>query len=110
MLRLRLGQKMGLVREPAMVSCSVYFYRKILGVPFAAPQGKVRIRLARNQIRAVEAAKRRFARRLGLSDWRLGADAFDLVCPDPNEGCRPILDRLHRRVIGRTGINVTPSR
>ena len=68
-----------------MLTCSVHFYRKILGVPFAAPQGKVEIRFARNQIRAVEAAKRRFARRLGLSHWRLGADDFDLVCPDPQD-------------------------
>ena len=65
-----------------MVTCSVYFYRQILGVRFAAPQGKVEVRLARNRIRAVEAAKRKFARRLGLSDWRLAADAFDFVCPD----------------------------
>ena len=62
-----------------MVSCSVHFYRKILGVPFAAPQGKIEIRWARNQVRAVEAAKRRFARRLSLSDWRLAADSFDIV-------------------------------
>jgi hypothetical protein len=69
-----------------MVTCSVFFYREILGVPFAAPRGQVEVRLARNQIRAIEAAKRKFARRLGLSDWRLGADTFDLICPDTQEG------------------------
>ena len=65
-----------------MVSCSVYFYRRVLGLRFAAPQGKIEIRAARDEARAVQAAKQRFARRLKLQDWQLAADCFDVVCPE----------------------------
>jgi hypothetical protein len=51
-----------------MVSCSVRFYRNVLGVPFSVPRGSVAIRSARDEARAVEAAKRRFARWQGVSN------------------------------------------
>jgi hypothetical protein len=62
-----------------MVGCVVYFYKKVLGVPFYLPQGAVRISLARSEDRAIAAAKLRFARRLGVQDWNVRADSFDLV-------------------------------
>jgi hypothetical protein len=73
--------------ESAMVDCSVHFYRNILGVPFLVPRGTVTIRSARDESRAIEAAKRKFARNQGVESWALRADTFDLVrptgCPDP---------------------------
>jgi hypothetical protein len=68
-----------------MVNCDAHFYRKILGVPFSLPRGTVHIRRARDQTRAIEAAKLRFARYQGVTDWSLRADCFDLVCPDRPE-------------------------
>ena len=65
------------------MSWQVHFYRRVLGVPFAVPRGSVEIRLARDEARAIEAAKRRFARRKGIEDWTLLADDFDIVCPGP---------------------------
>ncbi|MBM0204548.1 hypothetical protein JNW90_16740 [Micromonospora sp. STR1s_5] len=62
-----------------MVGCSIHFYRKILGLPFAVAQGTVQIRSARDEVRAVEAAKRRFERRLGIEHWRIRADSFDVA-------------------------------
>ncbi len=62
-----------------MASCVVYFHKRVFGVPFSLPQGSVRITLARNGARAVEAAKLRFARRHGVEHWNLRADSFDLV-------------------------------
>ena len=62
-----------------MVNCVVYFYKKVLGVPFSLPQGAVRIVSARNEERAVEAAKRRFARRYKVADWSIRADCCDMV-------------------------------
>jgi hypothetical protein len=62
-----------------MASCVVYFYKRVFGVSFSLPQGSVRITLARNEARAVEAAKLRFARRHGVEHWNLRADSFDLV-------------------------------
>ncbi len=64
-----------------MLSCWVYFYRTIFGVQFAVPQGRIEIRSARDEARAIEAAKRKFARRQNVLDWRLRADRFDVVCP-----------------------------
>jgi hypothetical protein len=64
-----------------MLSCWVYFYRTIFGVRFAVPRGRIEIRLARDEARAIEAAKRKFARRQNILDWRLRADRFDVVCP-----------------------------
>lgn len=63
-----------------MIACRVYFYRTVLGLPFSAPKGSVDIRSARDESRAVEAAKLRFARRHGVSDWTVRADAFDTSC------------------------------
>ena len=63
-----------------MVGCSVHFYRRVLGVPFAVAQGTVEIRCARDEGRAIQAAKRRFERRLRIEDWRIRADAFDVGC------------------------------
>jgi hypothetical protein len=62
-----------------MIQCVVHFYRVVLGVPFSLPQGSVHIVAAKNEARAVEAAKRRFARRRGVADWTLRADSFDVV-------------------------------
>jgi hypothetical protein len=62
-----------------MIQCVVHFYRTILGVPFSLPQGSIHIAAAKNEARAVEAAKRRFARRRGVASWKLGADSFDVV-------------------------------
>jgi len=62
-----------------MVGCSIHFYRKILGVPFSVAQGTVEIRRARDEARAVQAAKRRFERRLHIEHWTLRADTFDVV-------------------------------
>lgn len=62
-----------------MVGCSIHFYRKILGIPFAVAQGTVEIRSARDEARAVEAAKRRFERRFGIEYWRIRADSFDVA-------------------------------
>ncbi len=67
-----------------MVSCWVYFYKSVFGVPFALPQGRVEIRSARDEARAIEAAKHKFARRQGVRDWSLRADRFDIVCPGRN--------------------------
>jgi len=72
----------------AMVNCSVQFYRNVLGVPFIVPRGTVNIRSARDERRAIEAAKRKFARNQGVESWTLRADTFDLVgltgLPDPD--------------------------
>jgi hypothetical protein len=62
-----------------MVSCVVHFYKKVLGLRFSLPQGTVRIVAARNEARAAEAAKRRFARRHKVADWSFRADSFDVV-------------------------------
>jgi hypothetical protein len=64
-----------------VLSCRVHFYRNVLGLPFSVPRGRVEIRRARDETRAIEAAKRRFARRQGVADWSLIADHFDVVCP-----------------------------
>jgi hypothetical protein len=64
------------------MSYLVHFYRSVLGVPFALPRGRIEIRSARDEARAVAAAKRKFARRLGVPDWSLRADRFDVVCSD----------------------------
>lgn len=64
-----------------MLSFRVHFYRSVFGVPFAVPQGKIEIRSAHDEGRAVEAAKRKFARRFGVTDWSLRADRFDIVSP-----------------------------
>jgi hypothetical protein len=61
-----------------MIRCSVHFYRKILGVPFSVAQGTVEIGCARDEARAVLAAQRRFERRLGIQDWKMRADSFDI--------------------------------
>ncbi len=66
-----------------MFACTIHFYRTVLGVPFAIPKGSIEIRSARNETRAVEAAKLRFARRHRLLTWTLMADAFDMACNDP---------------------------
>ena len=66
-----------------MTTCWVHFYRNVLGVPFAVPKGTVQIRLAHNESRALEAAKRKFARRFGVRDWSLRADQFDIVSAEP---------------------------
>jgi hypothetical protein len=63
-----------------MVSCVVHFYRNVLGIPFIVPRGTVEIRSARDESRAVEAAKRKFARRQGVNSWTFRADTFDHVC------------------------------
>jgi len=72
----------------AMVNCSVHFYRNVFGVPFIVPRGTVNIRSARDETRAIEAAKRKFARTQGVESWTLRADTFDLVrlsgLPDPD--------------------------
>jgi hypothetical protein len=65
-----------------MVGCVVHFYRNVLGIPFIVPRGTVEVRSARDESRAVEAAKRKFARRQGVESWTFRADSFDLVCPD----------------------------
>lgn len=72
-----------------MLRCSVHFYRKVLGLPFAVAQGTVEIRLARNEARAVAAAKHRFERRLRIEDWTLRADCFDVGPPrfSPTQAC-----------------------
>ncbi len=62
-----------------MVGCSIHFYRKVLGVPFSVAQGTIEIRCARDEARAVEAAKRRFERRLGIEHWTIRADSFDVA-------------------------------
>jgi hypothetical protein len=62
-----------------MIRCVVHFYKTVLGVPFSLPQGSIHIIAAKNEARAVEAAKRRFARRRGIADWTLRADSFDVV-------------------------------
>ena len=62
-----------------MVRCVVYFYKKVFGVPFSLPQGAIHISRARNEARAVEAAKRKFARLHRVTEWQLRADSFDLV-------------------------------
>jgi hypothetical protein len=62
-----------------MVACLVHFYRKVMGVPFLVPKGTVTIKSARDESRAIEAAKRKFARMQGVESWNLRADAFDLV-------------------------------
>lgn len=61
-----------------MISCSVHFDRKILGVPFSVAQGTVETVCARDEARAVLAAQRRFERRLGIQDWKMKADSFDI--------------------------------
>lgn len=73
-----------------MVSCLVHFYRKVLGVPFLVPRGTVQIRSARDETRAIEAAKRKFARKQGVESWNLRADSFDLVCPSGSPGQFPL--------------------
>ncbi len=65
--------------EVRLVGCSIHFYRKILGIPFAVAQGTVEIRAARDEARAVKAAKRRFERRLRIEHWRIRADSFDVA-------------------------------
>jgi hypothetical protein len=65
-----------------MVHCVVYFYRKVLGVPFSIPKGAVPIRSARSEERAIEAAKLKFARLQGVDNWDVRADSFDLICDD----------------------------
>jgi hypothetical protein len=62
-----------------MIRCVVYFYKDIFGVPFSLPQASIHIAAAKNKARAVEAAKRKFARRRGVADWTLRADSFDVV-------------------------------
>jgi hypothetical protein len=62
-----------------MFACTIHFYRTVFGVPFAVPRGSVEIRSARDEIRAIEAAKLRFARRHHLLTWTLRADAFDVA-------------------------------
>jgi hypothetical protein len=76
-----------------VVSCIVYFYKKVFGVPFSLPQGSVRISCARSEARAVEAAKLRFARSHCVEDWILRADSFDLVHlgEPPPRRLRPML-------------------
>ncbi len=70
------------------MSYLVHFYRSVLDVPFAVPRGRIEIRSARDEARAVEAAKRKFARRVGVPDWSLRADQFDVVSTEqrrPNQ-------------------------
>ncbi len=57
-----------------MIGCRMSFYKDVLGVPFPAAGGAVDMRAARDLNRAVEAAKLRFSRASGISDWRLRAD------------------------------------
>jgi hypothetical protein len=79
-----------------MTSCIVYFYKKVCGVPFSLPQGSVRISIARTEARALEAAKRRFARRRGVDDWTLRADSYDLVYAGEPGSLRPRTETLKR--------------
>jgi hypothetical protein len=65
-----------------MFACTVHFYRTVFGVPFAVAKGSIEIRSARDEIRAIEAAKLRFARRHQLLSWTLRADTFDMACND----------------------------
>lgn len=66
-----------------MVRCWVNFYRTYLGVPFALSGGTIEVRSARDEDRAVKAAKRKFARRFGVDDWSMLADDFEVVCRRP---------------------------
>jgi hypothetical protein len=72
-----------------MIRCVIHFYKTILGVPFCLPQGSIHIVAAKNEARAVEAAKRRFARRRGVADWTFRADSFDVVRPLRNAHAKP---------------------
>ena len=56
----------------------VTFYRQVLGVSFRVPYGVVEIRSARDLGRAIAAAKIKFARRLGIANWRNRADVVDV--------------------------------
>jgi hypothetical protein len=57
--------------------CVVSFYREVFGVPFEIARGSIPIASARSEARAIEAAKRKFARRHGVTEWTLLADGFD---------------------------------
>jgi hypothetical protein len=65
-----------------MFACTIHFYRTVFGVPFAVAKGSIEIRSARDETRAIEAAKLRFARRHRLLSWTLRADTFDMACND----------------------------
>jgi hypothetical protein len=54
----------------------VRFSRRVLGLPFTI--ASVHVRSARSPDRALQAAELRFKRLLGLSDWRVRADAVEI--------------------------------
>jgi hypothetical protein len=54
----------------------VIFSRVLLGVPF--PVAFIEVRLARDPGRAIRAAELKFARRIGLDDWRERADTIEI--------------------------------
>lgn len=57
------------------------FFKNLLssdGRPFKCLQQAIEIRHAKNAVRAVEAAKRRYERRHYVSDWTLYADIIEL--------------------------------
>jgi hypothetical protein len=62
--------------------CRVHFYNDTpndRGEMFHVLQCSVEIRAAKSQDRAVEAAKRRFARKEAISDWRIHAQIVEVV-------------------------------
>jgi hypothetical protein len=63
-------------REGGVAAYRVFFSRILLGVGF--PVASIHIRHARDADRAVRAAALRFARRYGLPDWRVRADAVNV--------------------------------
>jgi hypothetical protein len=82
----------GVKGRAVMVRCKVNFYRSFFGLSLWS-RGTVEIRSARDQARALEAAKRRFARRKKVTHWKLGADAFDVYAVEDelNVWCGTVL-------------------
>jgi len=94
-----------LMGETAMTAYRVSFFNELTnsrGTLYKVCQRSVEIRTARSLDRAVEAAKKRFARLEHVGEWRLHARLFE-VEPLANEqaGAAPPAVPLEARTAGR---------
>ena len=64
-----------------MVYFRASFYKRFLGMPVGS-RGTIEIRSARDRARALEAAKRKFARQHKVAHWGLRADSFVVFGPE----------------------------
>lgn len=77
-----------------MTSYRVTFFKNLVnsnGHEFKCPQGTIEVRRARDRIRALRAAERRYERSQKVSSWRLRADSAEMEAVTDDGASQPVL-------------------